>query len=353
MAGNTPSNEDVVGLFFCLKPIDMSKLSVSPDTLNRTDQESLNAAAELEGDILSGLLKGEDNLEEEGDFEEEDDFEDDFEEEDPDEPEGSEEDESPKQEAPKPGDLSQYAQHFTDFLEEGEEVNTQEDYDRVVGRVVSKYKENETLLREELEANDVLVDIFEREPRFAQLARILSKNKDASLDTAIYSVLGFEQTPVPDKKTDPEGYAEYLVAKREHEREQKKAQEQIDSNIQQSEKVISDFQQSNRYTDDDINLIKTKAHEFTTAIGQGRISAEFLEVMAKGLKFDDAVQSAARKASVEGKNEAANRAKQSRRGDGLPKAKQASGGGRPKGKPAAGSGSMLDNAINAAINPFR
>lgn len=331
----------------------MSKFPVSPDTLNRTDEDSLNAAAELESTILSGLLNTTEDVEESEEDDFEDDYEDDYEEADEPEGEQEEQEQSSKNQKGEPGELSALAQHFTEFMEEGEQVQTREDYDRVVSRVVAKYKENEALLREELEANDVLVEIFEREPRFAQLARILFKDKNASLDTAIYSVLGFEQTPVPDKKTDPEGYAEYLVAKKEHERQKQMSQQEVQTNIQQSEQVIADFQQSNKYTDDEINLIKTKAHEFTTAISQGKITPEFLEVMAKGLKFDDAVQTAARKASIEGKNEAANRAKQSRRGDGLPKAKRASGGGRPSGKPAAGSGSMLDNAINAAINPFR
>lgn len=330
----------------------MSKLQATHDTLQRTDAESLNAAAEIEESILSGLLGGEaeDDFEldedEEGEFEE-----DEFEESEEDEP-GEDQPEGAQEGKEKPAaDLSHFAQHFSEFLEEGEQVATQEDYDRVVGRVINKYKENEAQLQEEVQANEVLIDLFEREPRFAQLARILSKSKDATLDTAIYSVLGFEGTPVPDKAKDPEAYADYLVAKKQHEREQQAAQQKIEQNIADSEQVITSFQQSNQYTDEEINMIKAKAHEFTTAIGQGRITSEFLEVMAKGLKFDDAVQSASRKASIEGKNEAANRAKQSRRGDGLPKAKRASGGGRPAGKPAAG-GSMLDSAIDAALNPF-
>lgn len=249
-------------------------------------------------------------------------------------------------------DITSYIEPLQEYVPEGTEIKSKEDYQNFVKGFVQTYKEKEKLLNDEVEANGILIDLFENHPQLAQLARTLGKNNEQTFQQALFTVLGEEEI-IPDKAKDPEAYADYLVAKKERENQANAIKTEFDNNLTESEAVIESFRESNSFDKKTVETIMTKANTYLKEAQKGKITREFLDVMAKGLNYEKAVQKAAEEAKVEGKNEAANKAKQQKKGDGLPKPKNSSGGKPANAKPKSNPGSLLADAIGAASDPFR
>lgn len=259
-----------------------------------------------------------------------------------------------KAEKPEP-DYEALAEPLKKYLGDDIEIKSQEDYNRAVSGLIEKQTETEQALNEEVEANEKLAGLFENHPLFTKLAKTLSDNPDIDFKGGLLRVLELDSVTdvIPDKKEDPEGYADYILAKKEREKQleasrkqEEERQNTLKSNVESSEKMIEDYRKSAELEKQDIDKIMTTAHKFAKDLGQGKVTKEFLEVMAKGLNFESAVSTAEQQGKVQGKNEAATNAKNKKAGDGLPKPKNAGGGRAPE----TSGDEILKNSFEMAID---
>lgn len=241
-------------------------------------------------------------------------------------------------------DFNALSEPLRDFLPEDQELNSQEDFQNALQSFSEQYKE-------ELEANESIVSLFENHSEFAALARELSKDKDVGFKQALFRVIGEDeesQTVVPNKKKDPEGYAEYMLAKKEREREAQAEENKKKQNLSQSDKVVKKFRDQNDFGDEDVNNIMNKAHEMITNISQGKVTEEFLDIMAKGMNYEKAIEKNTQEAEKRGRNEGAKRRKKSDKGDGIPKPSSKGGSSRKSGKKQPG---IVEASLKRAIDP--
>lgn len=228
----------------------------------------------------------------------------------------------------EPEDYTDLFEPVRDLLPEDAGLKSREDVGKAITAIKDRYSEARTMLDEELEANKDLISVFGRAPEVAKITKSLLKDPELTFRQAVYQVLGTEQA-VPDKKTNPEAYADYILAKKQQATEAESRKKEAEDNIKQSEEVIQSFAKNTGLKKDETDKIMQTAHGFLKDLGRGVVSKDFLEVMRKGLNFDAEIKKTAEKAKVEGKNEAASTNKKRKKGDGLPKPKRAAGGGKP------------------------
>lgn len=239
-------------------------------------------------------------------------------------------------------DYASLTEPLKDFLPEDREVKTKEDFTQALSDFSKQY-------REEIEANESLVNLFENHSEFGALARELNKNPDASFHQALYRVIGDgEQNIVPDKKEDPEAYAEYMIAKKEREREEARAQKEKEQNLQTSEQAVKKFRETNDFGEQDINNIMSKAHEMIQSISKGKVTEEFLDIMAKGMNYEKAMEETSKEAERKGRNAGATKMRKKKKGDGIPKLSGKGGSSKKSGKKAEG---LVEASLQRAIDP--
>lgn len=242
-------------------------------------------------------------------------------------------------------DYASLSEPLGDLLPEGFEVKSKEDFTKALTDFSAQY-------REEIEANEALVGLFEKHGEFGALARELNNNPEASFHQILFKVVGDEKGQIiPDKNEDPEAYADYVLAKKEREKEAEAAKKQQEQNVEASKKAVDKFREQNDFAEQDVNNIMKKAHEMIQNISKGKVTEEFLDIMAKGMNYEKAVDEASKEAETRGRNTAATKHRRQKKGDGLPKL-SGKGGSSTKSKQAGKKGGGLAAAaLQRAIDP--
>jgi len=219
------------------------------------------------------------------------------------EPEGEEETGKPE---------SQPQGEFFELLKEtypSQSFDSEEDY----LKAATQY------MKDNLEANRVIGEAFENNPQLGDI--IMDMTKGASFMEALARNVDMEALePQPG---DPD-YKKWKEAKAEREERKQKAREAM---IEQEKarntslETIEKFRTEKGMTPEERDQFATSiAKILDKVVIEGRVEPDFLELMYKGLAFDQAIDEARKQGEVRGKNEAIiqKKAKKATPGDGLP-----------------------------------
>ena len=99
---------------------------------------------------------------------------------------------------------------------------------------------------------------------------------------------------------------------------QKKLDEKLQSNMDLSNKTLTDFQAQEGFDDKIKEQLVTKMSKFYDDAMNGVISTEFLSLFSKALTYEGAVKKAAEQGEVKGRNEKIAIERQKRKGDAMP-----------------------------------
>lgn len=203
-----------------------------------------------------------------------------------------------------------------------------EDYQTAVKTLAEQFKEVRGDLESEVQANETMVKVFDQSPELVSVIRQMRQGKD--FYEALYGVVD-KDAVVPDKKSDPEGYAKYVIEREKQLESQRNQKQAFETNMKESQKEIDAFKSEAGLDDTGVD----KVSEFLTGVindlGQGKVTKQVMDMAYKAMNYDKDLAGAKEKGEIEGKNKAAANYRRQRTGDGLPKM---SGSGKDAGKRA-------------------
>lgn len=187
-----------------------------------------------------------------------------------------------------------------------------DDYDKQL----SGYKERESKFS----------DMFSSDPRSA---KFLMNWKDGK-DPAVELVRQFG-TDIADAINDPDRQEEIADANKEFVERVAKEKE-LDGiylkNLEESLKVISDYQQKNGLSDEQVDGAMEFLIGITRDAVMGKFTAETIGMAMKALNYDTAVEEANHEGEVRGKNtKIEEKLRKRQKGDGIPNLNSGKGGG--------------------------
>lgn len=225
-----------------------------------------------------------------------------------------------------------------------QKFETAEDYQQAVKSLAERHRAVEDDLKREVETSSDLANLFEKNP---ELVSVIRKLRDGKTDfyEALYDVVDPNMV-VPDKKTDPEGYAKYILQrerqaeqqrsqKEQEEQSQKEQKERYKRHMQDSEREIEAFKQANKIDDSGIDAISEFLTGVVKELAEGKISQQVLNMAYKAMNYEKDLAGAKEKGEVEGRNKATTDYRRQRAGDGLPKL-PGTGKGKQKATPKGG-----------------
>ena len=229
--------------------------------------------------------------------------------------EGEEDGQKPDSEPLLPEFLSeQIAEAFPD-----EKIESVEQAQELMSRVIGDAK----ALDAERKANDKLYQIFENSEEMVSVVREM--NKGRSFLEAVAATVNIEETLSDLKEADPEQYKKVVRAQVEREKaleEQKKQQEalekQFEENGEASRKAIDQFKKEKQ-------IDEAQSKEFIATLNQhfddmvaGKVTPEYLDIMHKGMSYEQDLAAAKEQGRIEGRNEKIDAEKSKKQGDNLP-----------------------------------
>lgn len=178
-------------------------------------------------------------------------------------------------------------------------------------------------LAKEREANQKVYALFESSEEMVEVARHL--NKGRSFMESVALTVDIEQTMKDLKESDPAEYRKVVKAQVEREQKQKtqreraeKLQEEFAENEEASEEVISGFQKEHKLSDKDKEAFLGTVNGYFGDLVKGKITPQFLQVMHRGLNYEQALEKAREEGRIEGRNEKIETKKGEKTGDSLP-----------------------------------
>jgi hypothetical protein len=177
----------------------------------------------------------------------------------------------------------------------------------------------ETYQKENDEANRKVVEVLEQQP---EIGSILSDMvQGASFEEALARNIDIES--IQPAKGDPD-YEKWAKAKADRIKRMEEARG-FEKKLVESRKVslenVATFQKEKGLSDTERTQFTTKINTILTdVLEDGKITPEFLDVMYKGLAFQEAIDTARKQGEIRGKNEAIDQKKATRatQDDGLP-----------------------------------
>lgn len=172
----------------------------------------------------------------------------------------------------------------------------------------------------EYKANDdIIVDLMERNPKFAMVITAMRKGMD--FEVALRRYLGdiFKD----DVSEDDPNWEELKKASDEFLAEKKRGEEEIatrNKNLEQSDIVLKAFVEKNFATEDEQVAFVEYLRNALRNIGMGEISETFLDMVLKAYTHDNDVEDAKEAGAIEARNEkiTAKRIKEKTDTDGMP-----------------------------------
>lgn len=172
----------------------------------------------------------------------------------------------------------------------------------------------------EYKANDdIIVDLMERNPKFAMVITAMRKGMD--FEVALRRYLGdIFKDDVPQ---DDPNWEELKKASDEFLAEKKRGDEEIatrNKNLEQSDIVLKAFVEKNFATEDEQVAFVEYLRNALRNIGMGEISEAFLDMVFKAYNHDNDVEDAKEAGAIEARNSkiTAKRIKASEESDGVP-----------------------------------
>jgi hypothetical protein len=132
----------------------------------------------------------------------------------------------------------------------------------------------------------------------------------AGIDESIFTVEAEDE--------DAESLVRSKIERKQAVANQKKQDEKLQSNMDLSNKTLTDFQAQEGFDDKIKEQLVTKMSKFYDDAMNGVISTEFLSLFSKALTYEGAVKKAAEQGEVKGRNEKIAIERQKRKGDAMP-----------------------------------
>lgn len=217
--------------------------------------------------------------------------------------------------------LARMAERFPDKKFDGEDPEERYgaflEHDDATQSRLSKYEESDGKLK----------GLFKKDPRFASyLSDVVGGGDPAS---------GFVKhfgKDVLDMSGDEEKMAALTEANQEYLNrvaESDKLREEQEANMAESANAMAAFQQEKGMSDEDMEKYINECYTVVENALMGKIDSRFLEIMYKGLNYDNDVNDAAEAGVVEGRNQQIDEKLKKKEGDGVPSlASGASGGNK-------------------------
>ena len=236
----------------------------------------------------------------------------------------------------KPADSLQWMnEHLEDFIEDGQTLETQEDYQKAVASLAESHQQTKADLQQEVELNEKVADLFHNSPEFTQVARNMSE-KGMSFPEALARSIDLDSI-APSKEDDPEAHEQFMRQKWEREQQAKEQKKQLEdqqaerqANEELSRKTVKEFQESTGYDQKQMTTLLKRVDGTIKDLLSGKVTPELLTYLDKATNFDDAVTQARQEGEVEGKNQSVNKARKKKKGDGLPKPRKSGSNITPK-----------------------
>lgn len=178
---------------------------------------------------------------------------------------------------------------------------------------------HEKYYEENTKSNEKIIDLFESNPELGDILRDMDKGatfiEALARNVDLDSITPFEDDP------DYDGWEKAKTERMSKLKERKDFQKKYDENLKVSVKVFQDYGKERGWD-------AAKAKDFTGKIdavmgelSNGVISKAFLDMMHKGLNYDQDIKDAEETAVIKGRNETieVKRNETEKTGDGLPK----------------------------------
>lgn len=189
------------------------------------------------------------------------------------------------------------------------------------------------------EANTRLAELVSKDPKLAAVLSMVAGDKSKSFPYAIGTVYGRDFLD-GDLEEFEAGYQEHLkqIA------ESKKLQAEAEKNIGESIPNIEKYAKENGLSEEQLKGLYAGIMDFAENLLMGKIPAELIDLVYKGLNYEKDVQEAADTGFVEGKNEKVAAAMKTKTDSSLPPSlgTGANTGGGKKSPPARKKGSFFD-----------
>jgi hypothetical protein len=176
-------------------------------------------------------------------------------------------------------------------------------------------------IEQEVSANEELIDAFESDPQLQEATRL-----------AVEEGLSLEQA-VATMDLDPgaaEENPEVLKAQARQEARREQIEEQAEAAREKGQQMRAAFQEEHDYSDEEMTRFLKEVQTYVNGdpANGGQLPEDFLEVMHRGMRYEEDVEAAREEGETKGRNQQINerREKKKQKGDGLPKAPDGSAG---------------------------
>jgi len=212
----------------------------------------------------------------------------------------------------------------------------------------SELSELEGYRTENIKRNERLFELFEAHPELADI--IQDMDKGSSFTEAFARNVDVDAIKPFEGEPDYDAWSKAKEDRKKKLDERKKFQTEYDANVQNSVKFYSEWAKKQNFTPEKSNEFTGKIDGVLAEASKGVISEAFLNLMKKGLSFDEAVQEAAVTGEIKGKNEQIEVIKEKetkKGGDGIPNL-QSTGEAEPNKKQKQDD--IFSTALNRQLN---
>lgn len=296
------------------------------DISDETEAEISKEMQETEGDEGETGLKADKADDTEAEASEDEDTDEAAEtEEETDETEQEEED---SEEKPK-ADLPEWLETKLKEANPDLDMSNEEDVQKTLDDLSSYRDEAEKVkkdLEQEKEANKAFYDLLEGSDELREVSRFMYKH-NVNFDEAVAAL---EIEPAVNleklKKDDPDAYLE-LMEKKKKQEEQRAQQEEksktrketFDKNAEKSAENTEAFKKEAEIDDKQFNEITQAINPEIDKLADGLVTKDFLNIVHRGLTYEQEVDKAYQKGLTEGKNKKIEELQNRKSGDNLPR----------------------------------
>jgi hypothetical protein len=190
------------------------------------------------------------------------------------------------------------------FLERMKQKNPEyapESDDMLLDDIESLYAENEGQLNKYSESNQKLAELISRDPKIGAVLSMIAGENPKSFPYAVAKVYGKEVFELEGEELEEfeQGYQENL----EQVASSRSTQEEAVKNIETYKGDLQAYGQESGKSEEEVDALNSKIFEIAENMLNGIIPKTFIELVDKGINYDQDVQEAADTGFVEGKNE--------------------------------------------------
>jgi hypothetical protein len=245
------------------------------------------------------------------------------------EPEKKEE--SEKKDEPK-GDVKEKFFERVKKSFPGQEFTSEEE---MMEATMSHLNDLEIYVQENDEANEKVVAVLKEQPEIGEIIRDMSKG--ATFEEALARHVDIEALKPAEGDPDFEKWEQARKDRKSRIKAAKEFQLMLHQNRVSSAKNVEKFRTEKQLSEPEMNEFAGTLQKTLSDIMDGHYTVDFLNMMYKALKYDEAVEENRRQGEIKGKNAKIEelKGKKDDKGDGIPHVASQGQPDPPKGNPVA------------------